>query len=76
MDNQKIEVDGQEFDVQTVGEAMRDVIIGRAPVAVIAELDTSAGKKLPRQGVRSTIRRVDGAPRGRPRQRAIGCDHG
>lgn len=40
---EKIEVDGQEFDVETISDAIRDVIIGRAPVAVMDELDLRDG---------------------------------
>jgi hypothetical protein len=36
MENDKIEVDGQEYDAETVGEAMTDGIIGRAPVTVMS----------------------------------------
>jgi hypothetical protein len=43
MENQKIEVDGQEFDAETVSEAIRDTIIGRAPVAVMDELELRDG---------------------------------
>jgi hypothetical protein len=42
-DNQTIEVDGQEYDAETVAEAMQDAIIGRAPVAVISDLSLRDG---------------------------------
>jgi hypothetical protein len=43
MENGKIEVDGREYDAETVGEAMEDAIIGRAPVTVMSDLSLRDG---------------------------------
>jgi hypothetical protein len=43
MENQKIEVNGREYDPETVTDAMQDAIIGRAPIAVMSDLSLRDG---------------------------------